>query len=106
MQYTKNSKYFKSKDRIKKIKNFRWFVLTVLMASVYMIGFSAFLYYTEAEDSFVPITIYLWSTLGLWIILLFEYLKIFRSKSNFLKEWEEKQLQKYMSREQNMQKRL
>ncbi|MFK7813632.1 MAG: 2TM domain-containing protein [Maribacter sp.] len=96
MKNTNGNKYIKVKDKIKKIKNFRWFVLVVILASAYMIGFSIFLYNQEAAYSFVPITIFLASTLGLWVIVLFEYVKIFKNNFFFGKIWEERQIQKFI----------
>jgi len=92
-------KYFKAKDRIKKIKNFRWFVLASILASVYMIGFSAFLHLNESKYSFVPIAIFLATILGLWIIVLTEYVKTFKTNAFFLRAWEARQIQKYIERD-------
>jgi len=96
MQITKQAKYYKAQERIKQIKKFQGIVLTIILASIFMIGFSAFLYYSKAEDAFVPITIFLATTLGLLIILFMEYLKTF--KTNFIlgSNWEERQIEKYL----------
>ena len=97
---TKEEKYIKAKNKIKQIKNFRWFVLVAGMASIYMIVFSVFLYTNENQYSLTPITIFIATTFGVWVIVFFEHLKIFNQKAFFLKGWEEKQIQKYMKKEE------
>ena len=97
---TKEEKYIKAKNKIKQIKNFRWFVLAAVMASIYMIGFSVFLYTNENQYSLTPIAIFIATTFGVWVIAFFEYIKIFNQKVFFLKDWEEKQIQKYMKKEE------
>ncbi len=86
-------------QQIKQIKNFRWFALTAFIASCYFIGFVIFLWYKQAEDSLIPSTTFLATTFGLWIILLFEYFRIFKSDIFFSKAWEEKKVLELVRRE-------
>ncbi|MFS4491437.1 2TM domain-containing protein [Maribacter sp. 2308TA10-17] len=96
MEQISTEQYLRVKDKMKRITNFKWFLLMGFVASVVMIGFSAFLYSNEAQYSFVPITIFLATTLGLWIIIGIEYITVFKSNFFLEKSWEERQIEKYM----------
>ncbi len=98
MERMSEEKYLRVKDKMKRIKNFKWFLVMGFVASVFMIGFSAFLYSNEAQYSFVPITIFLATTLGLWIIIGFENITVFKSNFFLGKSWEERQIEKYMNK--------
>lgn len=94
-------KYIRATEKTKKIKNFYWFMISVIFASVYMVGFAYFLFFNQAEDSFVPITIFLSTPVVMAIVLFMEYMKVFGSVPFFGREWEENKIIEILNEGEN-----
>jgi len=88
-----------ARKRVKELKKFYWLLITSIFASVFMLFMAQLISMGDEQYSEVPITIFLAMPFVFGVVLIIEYLKVFDRGPFLAKNWEERQIQKYIERE-------
>ncbi|MBT0608415.1 2TM domain-containing protein [Aequorivita echinoideorum] len=91
---TKDSKYFKAKQRVAEINKF---YSSLMFYIIFIAALAALNYYTNEWRY----PWFLWAAFGWGIGIVFKALKVFEWTPFFGRDWEERKLQKYMQEEEN-----
>ncbi|MBT8178080.1 MAG: 2TM domain-containing protein [Eudoraea sp.] len=97
----------KAKKRVKAIKGFFshvqiFLIVSIILAVLYVLQVEPIIRIREAvnEEVMSWINLNIWINLGIWaLIIVIHGLVVFKFRLSFLKDWEERQIQKYMNEE-------
>jgi hypothetical protein len=98
-EYIENQKYVQAKKQVEKIKGFYTHFAVYIIVNVLLSGVIIFGLTSDSEYNFVEAISHfgVYSTWLFWGIgLFFHWLGVFGSTVFFGKNWEQKQIQKYM----------
>jgi len=91
--YEREEAYLRAKKRVEKITGFYWHLLWYVIVNVFIIYM--IIRNMEPDESFWSLKVF--STALFWGIgLLFHFLGVFGSNFLFSKNWEQRQIKKYM----------
>ncbi|WP_298534587.1 2TM domain-containing protein [uncultured Algibacter sp.] len=94
MEEHKEQSYIRAKKRVKKLKIF-YFHLIGYIVSVVLLCYNLWIVAGPYKDFFIWFNIIIMIAWG--IIMVFHALHVFKGKSFFTKNWEEKKVREYMN---------
>lgn len=90
-----------ARNRVQEIKKFYWLLITSIFASVFMLFMAWFIAKGDDQYSDVPITIFLTTPFVFGVIIIIQYLKVFNRGPFSAKNWEKRQIKKYIEQERS-----